>query len=221
MVSKYQPILFDLDGTLIDSKLGILKGVQYALTQLGLPLEWGSESEISPLIGPPIFQLFKFCLRHHASDERLIHKAVQYFREYYKEQGLHECVPYAGILELLILLQKQGKILAVATSKPTVYAEIILKNLKLADYFKNVVGSNLDLTRADKQEIINLVLKNLAIKASREAIMVGDQYHDVVGAHANGMASIWVRYGYGKQEDLHSYHPNFIVDSVSQLAEIL
>ena len=221
MASHYQPILFDLDGTLIDSKPGILKGVQHTLTQLGFPQEWGNEQEISPRIGPPIVELFQFCLRQHACDGQLIQEAVRIFREYYKEQGLYECTPYAGIVELLSDLKEQGKTLAVATSKPTIFAKTILENLRLADYFSHIVGSHLDLTRTNKQEIIQAVLKDLAVKDHRDSIMVGDQYHDVAGALANDIASVWVSYGYGQRRDLQNYQPTFMVDSVLQLATIL
>jgi len=208
-------ILFDLDGTLTDPKDGIINSIIYSLGKLGI-----NETDTKVLesfIGPPLRD--SFLLRYHLSEE-LADNAINYYREYFSEKGIFENEIYPGVKALLDKLYNQKYNLFIATSKPTFYAEKIIKYFKLDIYFKNVVGSNLDNTRTDKSEIISHIVstENLNVK---ESIMIGDRKHDIIGANNNLLKSIWVSYGYGSFDEIESYNPNYIVNDCKELQSII
>lgn len=154
---KYDPskslILFDLDGTLTNPKLGITSGVQHALQKLGI--EAPSPDELEFFIGPPMRQTFRQA--YNLPDDQ-IDKAVQYYREYYDPVGWRQNEVYSGIPETLAALRDAGFRLGLATSKPTVFAERILAHFGLLDLFSVLAGSNLDGTREDKADVIRYAL---------------------------------------------------------------
>lgn len=213
---KYKYILFDLDGTLTDPKVGITKSVQYALIKNGIECE--ELSDLEKFIGPPLKESF---IEFYSFDEKRAEESVNYFREYFKDKGIFENEVYEGIPEVLRELKKQNLIIAVATSKPTVFAKRILEHFDLAEYFDIVAGSNLDGTRTDKGEIIDFVLTELGIGGQEEIIMIGDRKYDVIGAKNNNIHSIGVTYGYGSIEELEASKPTYIVNSVKELNELL
>lgn len=152
----YQYILFDLDGTLTDPKLGITTCVQYALHKLGI--EEPDRDRLEPFIGPPLLDSFR---EFYGLDDEKGRQAVAYYRERFSTVGLFENEIYPGIGEMLARLQKVGRHLAVASSKPTVFVTKILEHFKILDYFEVIVGSELDGTRADKEEVIEEALRQL------------------------------------------------------------
>ncbi len=209
-------ILFDLDGTLTDPKVGITKSVQYALKKLDIRVD--DLSDLEKFIGPPLKDSF---MTFYKLTEAESIRAIEYYREYFKDQGLYENIPYLGIKEMLESLKDENHILAVSTSKPSVFAKEILEHFKLDAYFNVIVGSNLDNTRTDKSEVIEETLKQLAIEANEKVIMIGDRKHDLIGASKQGVESIGVTYGYGSFQELDNENPKHIVHSVSELSEIL
>lgn len=212
----YDVILFDLDGTLTEPKIGITKSVQYALAKFGIHEE--SLDKLTPFIGPPLMKSFMEFYRLSEEDAR---QAIEYYRERFSKVGLYENAVYAGIPELLNDLRNQGKKLVVATSKPTVYSVKILEHFHLYQYFDVVIGSNLDGSRVEKGEVIEAVLAELGDVDPDTTIMVGDRKHDVIGARANGLKVISVAYGYGPIEELREAQPDYIADSVGQLRELI
>ena len=216
MGKKYTTILFDLDGTLTDPQLGITKSVQYALQHMGI-----AETERAKLIhfiGPPLVDSFREC---YGMSTEQAQQAVQYYREYFSEIGIFENGIYAGIPELLTQLVKNGTVLAVATSKPEVFANRILEHFSLAEYFSAVAGSNLDGTRVEKAAVIAYALQQLPPVNTKNVLMVGDRKHDVVGAKANGIDSLAVGYGYGTPEELSAASPTYFVKTVADMFNCL
>lgn len=215
-MDNYKVILFDLDGTLSDPKVGITKSVQYALNRMGI-----DEPDIDKLecfIGPPLQDSFA---EHYNFDETCTQKAIDLYRERFKEKGMFENELYSNIPLLLKSLKEQGYTLIVATSKPTVFAEQILKYFKIEQYFQLIVGSNLDGTRTSKTEIIQYILDKYNEHKLSEFIMIGDRKHDIIGASNTGIDSIGVTYGYGSFEELSHSNPTHIVRSVNQLKDSL
>lgn len=211
---KYTNILFDLDGTLTDPKQGITKSVQYALAKFNIFEE--NLDKLEPFIGPPLADSFMEIYAFSESDAKT---AIAYYREYFQDKGIFDNILYPGMKELLELLTNQQRNLRVATSKPTVFAERILKYFEIDKYFQFICGSNLDGTRTDKSEIIKYILdeENLVID---DTLMIGDRKHDIIGAHKNGMASIGVGYGYGSEQELIEIKPTFYVKTVQELSEM-
>ena len=206
-------MLFDLDGTLTDPKTGITRSIQHALRKRGI--EPPDADALEPLIGPPLLHSFRDAFGFSPDEAQ---RAVEDYREYFSERGLYENEVYPGIPELLARLRAAGRRLALATSKPTVFAERILAHFDLAQHFELVIGSFLDGTRVEKREVVAAALEGLG---NERAVMVGDRMHDVQGARANGIAAIAVTWGYGAPDELLVAAPSRVARSVDELGRIL
>ena len=190
-------VLFDLDGTLTDSKPGIINSVKYALESMGVSLP--DEDTLKKFVGPPLRNSFKmFC----GFDDIKSEEAVAKYREYFAPKGMLENKPYPNVIEVLEGLALKGVIMAVATSKPTVYAEKILNHFDMSRYFSLIVGSELDGTRSDKAEIIAYALDKLNSDRGMKTVMIGDRKHDIIGAKICKIGSIGALWGYGSKAEL-------------------
>lgn len=214
MEKKY--ILFDLDGTLTDSFEGITKSVQYALLHYDIKVD--DLEELRKFIGPPLIDSFKAFYNFNEEESK---KVVEKYRERFSKTGIFENRVYDGIYELLEKLKAENKILIVATSKPKIFADRIIKHFNLDKYFDDVCGSNLDGTLNDKSEVIAFAIKNNKIKNLEQVIMIGDRKHDIIGAKQNGIESVGVLYGYGSLEELTNEHADYIANDVLELGKIL
>jgi phosphoglycolate phosphatase len=190
-------VFFDLDGTLTDPREGIVRCLKYALQELGTPSP--TDTELTRYIGPPLHASFAALL--NSTDAVLIARAVALYRQRFAAKGLYENILYPGIAHALRALQARGAVLYVVTAKPTVFAAQILTHLGLSNFFRNVYGSELDGTRADKKELIAHVLAEEGVTA-RRAIMVGDREQDIQGAVQNGVRPVGVLWGYGSRQEL-------------------
>ncbi len=211
-MNPYHTVFFDLDGTLTDPKEGIIKSVQYALLRMGIN---PSEPEaLLAFIGPPLHQSFQR-IYHLTPDE--VTRAVAYYREYFTARGIYQNSVYERIPGLLHALRKDSRRLIVATSKPTPFAEQILRFFGLEQFFEKIDGGSLDGTRSIKSEIIAGVLQTTPAIARANAVMIGDSEQDIMGAQANGMASIAVMYGYGLDTAIRAAHPTHTAHHVTEL----
>ncbi|WP_304068148.1 HAD hydrolase-like protein [Megamonas hypermegale] len=215
-MSKFKYILFDLDGTLIDSGAGIIKGVKYALRKYGIEEE--NEAQLRTFVGPPLNQQFAKCYGFSAEKSM---EAVKFFREYYETKGILENEMYAGIDKVLQKLKEQGKFLMVATSKPEKFAHNILAQHDLEKYFDFIGGSLTDGSRVTKIQVLDYVLKTNRIKNPQEVLMIGDTKFDMLGAKHFNLASLAVTYGYGTEEELLEIKPDFVVNSPKEILHIM
>lgn len=214
-----QYILFDLDGTLTDPKVGITTCVQYALASFGI--EEPDLDKLEPFIGPPLKESFQ---TYYDFTQEQAEKAVEKYRERFQDTGIFENKLYDGISEMLRTLQSKGMHLAVASSKPEVYVKRILEHFKIDRYFEAVVGSELDGARVDKEEVVMEALKRLFQDKPiqyQQVYMVGDRSFDVKGAKALHVESVGVAYGYGGMEELKEAKADYIVRSVEELKKFL
>ncbi len=212
----YEIVLFDLDGTLTDPKVGITLSVQYALNKMGIQEE--DPDSLTPFIGPPLLSSFKEL--YHMNDEEAI-QAIWYYRERFSTTGLYENKVYPGIRELLATLKNQGRKLIVATSKPTEFSIQILEHFDLKQFFTSIVGSNLDGSRTEKSDVIEFALAGENISDLSKVVMIGDRKYDITGAKKNNIDVIAVTYGYGSYQELVDADPNYIVSSVDELTSRL
>lgn len=208
-------ILFDLDGTLTDSKQGIINSIHYTLAKMKLK---ENNINLDRLIGPPLSESFE---KYFGLDNKTARYAVAVYREYYAIKGIFENKVYPGIKELLKSLKDNNKTLICVTSKASFYAEQILEHFKLSQYFTRLVGSNMDLTCTHKIELIKNALSYFPDNNNHDIIMIGDRADDIIGAKENNIASIGVLYGYGSTQEIIAEQPNYIVDSVKELEKIL
>ena len=213
---SYRIIFFDLDGTLIDPTEGITKSVQHALAQLGV--DEPDLDRLRPFIGPPLHQNF---MQVYGFDEGRAWRAVEAYREYFARQGMYENLLFPGIPELLAALRAAGRTLYVVTSKPTHFAAPIVAHFGLTDFFARVIGSELDLTNADKPTLVRLARALHPDEPDSAFVMIGDREHDIIGARSNGLASIGVTYGAGEAAEIAAAGPTHIVGSVAELAALL
>lgn len=210
---KQKHILFDLDGTIVRSDLGITKGVQKSLEHFGIYEEL---DDLKKFVGPPMVEsytnFYGFSLEQYK-------EALDVFHDYYRNVGIFECELYDGIEEMLNSLSKEYK-LYVATSKPEREAKRVIEHFGLDKYFTFVGGSDGDFNtkRATKTAVIEYVLETNKIMDRGFAIMVGDKSHDIVGAGNAGLKSIGVLYGYGVLEEFEG--ANYIVKNVEDLRDM-
>ncbi len=214
MNKKY--ILFDLDGTLTDPEEGITKSLQHALSYIDIKVE--DRSILRRHIGPPLADGLR---EFFGLDDGQIEEVIGYFREYFVDKGIFMNYKYEGVEEVLDSLVKAGKTLIVATSKPEVLAERILKHFNLDQYFTDICGSNLDETRSKKGEVIAYALEENGIKEKEQVVMIGDRLHDILGAKENGIASIGVLYGFGSREEHLEAGADAIAADFNELKDIL
>ena len=151
--NMYQYILFDLDGTLTDPKVGITSCVQYSLHKMGI--EEPDLDKLEPFIGPPLLDSYR---EYYGLNEEEARQAIEFYRERFSVKGLFENKVYPGIPELLQKLQENGRKLAIASSKPTVYVKQILTHFDIEKYFAVIVGSELDGRRTRRCRIASQLI---------------------------------------------------------------
>lgn len=212
----YQYILFDLDGTLTNSELGITKSVQHALKKFGIEVE--DRTVLRPFIGPPLGESFQV---YYGMSEEESERAIEYYRERFSVKGLYENEVYEGVEKMLQDLKESGKKLILATSKPEKFTMLILEYFDLLKYFDFVAGATMDGSRGEKADVIRYALEISGIEDKSEAIMVGDRKFDILGAKENGLASIGVLYGFGDREELTEARADYIVEKAEDIVKVL
>lgn len=208
-------ILFDLDGTLVDSSAGIVRSFRYAFKKLGEPPP--EEDVLISRIGPPLLDTFRFFF---PGDEARAQEGVRLYRERYAAEGWRECEPYPYAAECISALGASGKRLALATSKPEPYALEILRHNGFLSGFSVVVGSRLDNSFDGKAEIIGKALKLLGAN-SADAVMVGDRRHDIDGAKKNGILFVGYLGGFAAEGELERAGADFLVKDHRELLRTL
>ena len=209
----YTNILFDLDGTLVDSGEGVLKCAELGLRHCGLPIP--SPTEMRTFVGPPLKDSF---MRFGCTVEQA-EEAIAVYRSRYTTVGKFELFVYPGIEKLLQDLTAAGCKLYVATSKPETVSVEILEHFGLAPYFDCIAGAALDQSRSTKSEVIAYLLQQVGNLDG--ALMVGDTAYDVIGASQHGIPCVGVSWGYGTVESLEASHPAAIVDTPEALLALI
>ena len=205
--------IFDLDGTISDSYPGIERGFRHALTKMNHPES--TRSGFQEFIGAPLPNAFSMLLDIPVEDTK---NAVDYFREYYSVHGWKENELYTGIHPLLVKLRDEGHVLAVATNKPTVFAEKILIHFEIHELFHLIVGQELGYTPAKKSELIRKVLTELK---HPEAVYIGDSIFDVHAGKECQMPVVAVGYGFGSEHELKNSSPDYYAHTVHELNQCL
>lgn len=234
----FEYIMFDLDGTLTDPKIGITTCVQYALSHFGI--EEPDLDKLTPFIGPPLVDSYK---EFYGFTDEQAQIGLTKYRERFSKIGWLENEIYPGMADMLKMLHEKGIRLAVASSKPEVFVEKILEHFEIREYFDVVAGAALDSSRNDKKTVMKDAFGRLGIIkisadentdekfvlteeekkqiASVSCAMVGDRKFDVDGAKAFGVTSVAVSYGFAPEGELEACKPDYLVDTVNELGTIL
>jgi phosphoglycolate phosphatase len=207
-------VLFDLDGTLLDPKPGILGSIQYALRRLGAPVP--PADEIAWAIGPPLRTTFPRLL---GRDDRT-EEAVALYRENYSNGAMFDALVYPGIPAALSAITSAGCRLIIATAKPHVFARPILQHFGLDTRFIAIHGPELDGTHDNKADLIAHIVRQHDVDTSR-AVMIGDREHDMFAAGCNNMRAIGVTWGYGSVSELTSAGAAMLCDAPTRIEDTL
>ena len=212
---RYNAVLFDLDGTIIKSEEGILNCVEYALRERGHAVP--PRAELYSFIGPPLPTEFA---RVTGCDAAEAEELTEKYRERYRPLGIFECELYDGIADLLTALHEAGVKVAVATSKPEIFAKQIVTHFGLDPVVDVLVGAGLDECHSSKYHLITTACERLGIDDRAKVVMVGDRCFDVEGALAAGTVACGVTYGYGSQQELTEAGAHLLAHSAADLKSL-
>lgn len=189
-MKEYKAVIFDLDGTLFDTSFGIIKSIEYTVEKLYLRKL--TEEEKLSFIGPPPKHSFK---KIYSLSEEEINKAVNIFREEYKNKYLFDAVLYPNIKDLLEILKSKNILMAIATNKREDLSVLLIEHFRLSEYFSVIKGSDFENTLT-KTDMINFCIDKLKV-AGENSIMIGDSVSDEEGAKKAKLDFIAVTYGFG------------------------
>lgn len=208
-------LLFDLDGTLIDSEAGIFSSLRHAFEQIDAELP--HESVLRGWIGPPFHQTFPSVLGDDVARTEL---AIAHYRDHYVAEGWAGHTVYPGVSETIQALAQAGCTLAVVTTKPLPQATRIVQHLPFGDAFARVYGPDLNTAHSAKAEMIAQALQDFSATA-QQATMSGDRHFDIAGARANGVRAVGVSWGFGSVDELRDAGAHAIAHSPAELGALL
>ncbi len=227
--ANYDVVIFDLDGTLIDSRIGIHSSIVHTLKEMEVPAV--DQELLTQFIGPPLIDSFQYVCGMSEPDAE---RAVAVYKDYFAVEGIKGFEVYEGVPEMLWLLRASGVRMAIATTKDEVFGREIALNADFMPFLEVVIGSDREGTMIRKPELIAAALSALRIPsegggatldstdaATPRIVMVGDHALDIMGAKANNIASIAVTYGFGDDEELKQSQPDHTANSIIELRNLL
>lgn len=213
MKSRYRLVLFDLDGTVLNSHVGKFSGFRYAFEKLGLGIP--DEETMRSFIGPPLEHTFEHT---YQLDPKTAAQGKKYFIEHFTKTGWQQNELYAGIKELIQQLHESKTQLAVVTGIYTPNAIKLLQHWKIDEYFQAAYGGDIS---HDKAKLISQLWHDRPELNQRPAVVIGDRKFDMQGGKAHDLHTIGVTYGYGDQEELLGHGAQELAHDVEQLKQLL
>ena len=212
----YTTFIFDLDGTLLDTKIGIINAVKITINQLNL--EKLSEDILEAFIGPPMHESME---KYFHLDKKTAMEYANIFKSNYKRYSLYEAQLYDGIENLLIRLKNRNYKLAVATSKTHENARLLLQKYDILKYFDFAIGTDLEC-KLSKTDLVQKCIDFLQV-VPKKCVLIGDSPADAKGAKNIGISFIGVTYGFGfkSEEEIKQYNPIFIANSPNEILEFI
>ena len=212
---RFNSAIFDLDGTIMDSEEGIVRSVEYALDKMGVT-EYDRQTNLR-FIGPPLVDSF---MEYYSMSEEDALRAVDFYRERYSVTGIYEARMYDGVRELLTRLKEQGVKLYIGSSKPEKYVRMILEKQGILDLFDYVAGATFDESRNNKEQVLTYLFEQMEID-KKSAVMIGDRYHDIDGAHYVKIPCIAVLYGFGNEAEFKKHGSEYIAADTNEILKII
>lgn len=211
----YKYVVFDLDGTLIDTSEGTVKMFKKSLNHAGI---FDTDENIKSLIGPP---LTRRLVNDFGLSEERAREAVDVGNKYFFEKGVYECQVFDNMIETLEELKDRGIKMSVATSQPEETALMEMEHVGIHNYFETIQANNLYQTRGTKSDFIKTCLKSMDVKDKLDAIMIGDKRPDILGGKDNDLDTIGVLYGYGDLKEIKESEPTHIADLPVDIPKII
>lgn len=212
----FRYILFDFDGTVVNTGEGILKSLQYSFYEMGH--EVPSQEELKKFIGPPVYYSFT---HYYGIGEDKVGDYIRKYRERYKREGIYECELYKDMLTLLGTLKDSGYTLGIASSKPEHLIFDVADYLDITKYFDAVVGVKSDASRhTTKTGLILEAMDKLGVSDKSQVLMVGDRHYDITGAKGAGVSSCGCLWGYGNKEEFQECDADFIIEDPLDLLNL-
>jgi phosphoglycolate phosphatase len=209
-------VIFDLDGTLVDSAVSIIAGLVEAMEAEGVPVP--SPEEMRAVIGPP----FTEGLPKIGVPADKLEAVIAHYRRVYNGGGMFNAALFAGVEQLLQELAAAGVVLGVATSKPEDSAVRILEHIGVASRFAVIAGADIALGRHDKAEVIERALGMLGDSVGPDGmVMIGDRHHDIEGARQHGIETIAAAWGYGSAAEHEAHAAMAIAATPAAVARII
>ncbi len=208
-------LIFDLDGTVADSAPGILDSVEYALNEMGLTPP--DRAFLARFVGPPLRYSFTAYIGLSEEDAE---KAIAFYRKHYAEKGIYNTSLFPGVAEFLKAAKERGKTLLLATSKPAVFAEKVLRMLSVFEYFDFVSAASFTPELDSKPKIIERAVA-AAGAAADDCLMIGDRVYDIEGARENGIGCVGVVNGSPFAAELAENGALAVADDFFALKELL
>ncbi len=211
-------ILFDLDGTLIDTGEGIMKSAAYSLRSIGI--EVPDHKSLGFFVGPPLIYTY---MTRYGVDEALGRELIRLYRERYEPVGLFECDPYPGVRECLRSLKEEGYRLFIASSKPEKMCRKLMDYFEMSDYFDEIVGATPDGRIDTKTQVISELFrrKNNDNEYISRCVLIGDTGFDMRGAADSGISGIGVSYGYGDVSEMEALGALTIAHAISDIPSVI
>jgi phosphoglycolate phosphatase len=212
---RFTHLIFDLDGTLVDTKADLAAATNYVLAYLGLPHL--PVDQVTSYVGNGVQVLMERALG--PAHVHLVDRGLSVFMDYYQAHVLDRTRPYEGIPQLLAAVHAQGRVLSVLTNKPEAPSRAILTGLGLASYFVAVVGEDTLPTKKPDPHGVCYLQQLTGVELSK-TLLIGDSRVDCETGHAAGVATCGVTWGFGAQ-DLTVLPPQFLVDTPEQLRRLI
>ena len=212
----YTTLLFDLDGTLTDSGLGIMRCAQYALDHFGIHVD--DTSTLRCFVGPPLEDSF---IDFYGFSAEQAEEAVSVYRERYFTTGVYENEVYPGTVEALTELQRRGYRMGIGSSKNMPMVREVLRYFDLAHFFDFAAARDEAGTLHSKADVLRHAIESYSLDRTK-TLMIGDRYHDIEGAHAVGLSAAGILWGgYGTREEMEQYGAEYIVETWQDLLKVL
>ncbi len=211
-MKNYDYYLFDFDGTLCDTTEGIFNSILYSLEWYGI-----KETDLKKLeffVGPPLFESYKTVYGVSDDDANAL---IEKYRERYKVKAAEESRLYNGIKNMLKELKRQGKKIAIASSKPQKFVDEISQYHDIYKYYDFVSAESFKNNHSSKKDLINACLDYFGNPDKDKVIMIGDRFYDIDGANAVGIDSAGAVYGFGTEEELKNAGATYILNAPEDL----
>lgn len=216
-MAEFDFVIFDFDGTVVDTGEGIIKSLQYSFEQMGRKIP--DMSDLKKFIGPPVYYSYT---HFYGVSEDEVEAYIKKYRERYKIKGIYECALYDGMVELLRELKSRGVKLGIASSKPEHLIYSVADYLKITELFDAIAGVKSDNSRhSSKKDIILEAMEMLGADKKEKVLMVGDRCFDIDGAAGAEVKSCGALWGYGNKEEFLEHKADFIAENPADVLKYL